>query len=149
MFEPDLHLQKPLEDYVEFFHHLTPRSLPLLDALCNPNFSFEDPYGCARSVSGAQNLLSQRFLLYPGSNYSVSDFMWGRRASKAYFFWTYRYKEQKRLPLTYKQPTEHLMEGMTELSFGPDGLVFSHTEFWSGHSHFNIKAYKKGLLNLK
>ncbi len=142
MIEPNLHLQKPLEDYVEYTEKLSLRSIALLDGMSEPSFSFQDPYYNVVGRIEAYLILEHRLKTYPNAIYKVSDFMWGRRQGVAYMFWSYRYLAQKKL-MERSEPEPLVMEGMSELKFLPNGKIYSCCEFWGEHSGFNIKAYKK------
>lgn len=137
MIEPNLSLQKPLEDYVEYVEKLNLRSIPLLDFISDPSFSFQDPYHNVVGRLEASRIFEHRLNTYPNAVYKVSDFMWGRRETVAYMYWSFCYtpKKKKKDPL--------IMEGMSELKFLPDGKIYSCCEFWGEHSNFDIKAYKK------
>ena len=140
--EPDLSLQKPLEDYVEFIDRLNTRSIPLLPNFVSPLFSFQDPYHHVKGVSEACDVLMRRFDLYPDARYRVSDFVWGRREATAYLFWSLRFKTWKGL-MVKRNSEDTILEGMSELKFTPEGEVYSHSDFWGVHDRFNVRAYKR------
>ncbi len=142
MIQPNLHLQKPLEDYVEYTEKLSLRSIGLLETMSDPSFSFQDPYHNAVGRIEAERTLDHRLRTYKNASYKVSDFMWGRRQDVAYMFWSYRYTPRKKL-MERSMPEPLIMEGMSELKFLPDGKIYSCCEFWGEHSGFDIKAYKK------
>ncbi len=143
MIEPDLALQKPLEDYVEYTEKLSIRSIPLLDSMSDPSFSFQDPYHRAMGRIEAHRILEHRLKSFPNSSYKISDFMWGRRRATAYMYWSFQYYPNKKIIGKRAQQEPLVMEGMSELKFLPDGKIYSCSEFWGDHSNFDIKPYKK------
>lgn len=146
MIEPNLSLQKPLEDYVEYIEKMNVRSLPLLVDMAGVLFSFHDPYHSVSGVSAAQELLGRRFEIYPSSRYKVSDFSWGRRESTAYIYWSFLYNVEKRSFVGKKSLTPFSFSGISEIVFSTDGQVLSHCDFWAAHAEFNVKAYQAPLL---
>ncbi len=141
MIEPNLRLQKPLEDYVEYIEKLSLRSIPLLESMSDPSFSLQDPYHDIVGRIEVQRLLEHRLKTYPDANYRVRDFMWGRKEAVAYIYWSFHYLPKKNMPK--RKPASLIMEGMSELKFLPDGRIYSCREFWGAHAHFGIKSYKK------
>ncbi len=140
MIEPDLNLQKPLEDYIEFFEKLNSRSLPLLGSIVDPSVSFQDPYHYMKGFGDVSLLLERRLSICAQRRYKVSDFMWGRREATAYIYWNLSYKQKKKA--MRKVSTDNfLIEGMSELKFYPDGKIFSISEFWGDHDGFDVKSY--------
>lgn len=141
MNEPDLRLQKYLEDYIEFWDKLNNRSLPILDALCAQSFSFCDPYHNARGVNEARDVLSHRQKVFTGGRYHVYDFMWGRREGTAYMHWSYTFRPKKKF--LRKAKDDIVIGGMSKLVFLPDGQLLSHEDFFAAHDIEEMQAYKK------
>ncbi len=142
MIEPNLSLQKPLEDYVEYIEKMNTRSLPLLDNIAGVLFSFEDPYHNVSGVAAAQELLAHRFRIYSNSRYKVNDFAWGRRESTAYIYWSFIYSVEKRNLVGKRSLDDRSFSGISEVVFSNDGKLLSHSDFWAAHDGFDIKAYK-------
>ncbi len=144
MIEPDLSLQKPLEDYVEYIDKLNIRSIPLLSEMFASSISLSDPY---YNVNGAQNIckiLEQRFKVCHDARYKVIDFMWGRREAIAYIYWNFIYRPNKKAFLLKKDNSEFLnIDVMCEVKFLPNGEIFSHSEFWGEHNAFAAKEYQQ------
>ena len=117
MIEPNLSLQKPLEDYVEYIEKLNVRSLSLLETMAGMLFSFQDPYHNVNGIGEAQQVLARRFKIYPFGRYKVHDFAWGRRDATAYIYWSFSYKPEKRRILTKKTLDTCVLSGVTEVKF--------------------------------
>lgn len=141
MIEPNLRLQKPLEDYIEYFEALNMRSVALLSHLALPSLSFQDPYHSVRDRDAAEGLLKARLELHENGRYRVHDFAWGRRAETAYIYWTFIFKPTKQFIGKSKKEAIN-MEGMSEVLFSTDGKVVAHSDFWGAHDDFNVKGYK-------
>ncbi len=142
MIDPDLSLQKPLEDYIEIYANQTQRSIMLFDGVVDDGIIFQDPYRKAQGSAGLISILSDRFKLYEGVRYNVRDFMWGRREHTAYIYWSFIFKVQKRY-LTKREISAYSVEGMSELVFSPlSKKIISHTDYWGEHDNFDTKAYK-------
>ncbi len=142
MIDPDLSLQKPLEDYIETFAKQTPRSIMLFDDMVDEGFIFQDPYRRGQGSAGLITILSDRFKVCEGARYNVRDFMWGRTQHTAYMYWSFIFEIEKR-HLTKKEKSLHSIEGMSELVFSPlSKKIMSHTDFWGVHDSFDVKSYK-------
>ncbi|MGH1376510.1 MAG: hypothetical protein ACRBCK_09195 [Alphaproteobacteria bacterium] len=141
LIEPDLHLQKPLEDYCESLEKLNRRSLPVLTSLYSPLISYSDPYHTAQGLEVIEALWMRKINLCGGVDYRVHDFMWGRRAATANIVWSCCYSLRRKRLLKRDEEDRCVIEGVSELVFDMDGKILSNTEFWGKHSHFDIKAY--------
>ena len=141
MIEPNLRLQKYLEDYISWLEKLNERSLGLLGGMCAPNVSFDDPYHGVQGVDAAQVLFGRRLALGDNVHYHVHDFMWGRRESSAYIYWSFSFCEKVRKGLRRKQGKNMAVQGMSEFMFLPDGSIFSLQDFWGAHGDVNLKEY--------
>lgn len=122
MFSPDLRLQKPLEEFIECFERLSPRSLSLLCGMFAPEAVFEDPYHRAQGSEQIERMLTERLKYYPKCR--IQDFSWGRRQGQAFMMWSV-----------------HGMEGISAVSLMPDGMIMSVNEFWGAHDA--PRAYKR------
>ncbi len=132
MSQPNLRLQKPLEDFIDVLEKLTPRTLPLLTDLFMDDVSFCDPYYRVRGSQDMERLFLHRINSFDAGRYRVVDFMWGRRAATAYISWSFAY--------TVKKETIRI-DGMSEIMFTPDGKILSYDEFWSQHNANHLKQY--------
>jgi hypothetical protein len=130
----DLRLQKPLEDYVAYFDHLTPRSLNLLEQVGDITMAFVDPVYNVRGLDRMLKILRRRYECYPQAKYTVHDFMWGRRPATAYLRWS-----------LLCSPKDSPVHGMVDVGFSPEGKICSHIEFWQDTRMFNLKAFQKQL----
>lgn len=144
MIDPDLKLQKPLEDYIDNYEAMSSRSLALFEPLIDMNFRFEDPYHKAIGVAGLGDLMRGRFGLYKKLRYKIYDFMWGRREATAYMMWglSYEKPKAKRFALGNGSGGSGAFEGMSELTFSGNGQILSHRDFWGSHEGFDVAAYK-------
>ncbi len=140
MFEPDLSLQKPLEDYVEFWEKLSKRSVLLLPEMVVDGFSFCDPYHNVIGSSEACSVLMHRFKVFNGGRYHVYDFMWGRREGAAYMHWNFTYTPMKRF--LGKARDDVAIGGVSKIVFSKDGLLLSHEDFFAAHDVSEVKSYK-------
>jgi len=142
MIEPDLSLQKPLEDYIDYIERLNSRSVGLITNLAEPSLSFQDPYNMIRGVDAAEKLLQHRLKIFERARYKISDFTWGRREKTAYIFWSFIYTPYKKT-LSRHAPEQQIIEGVSEVFFSLEGRVESHSEFWGAHDGFDLQAYRK------
>ena len=139
MLNLDLRLQKPLEDYIEYYEKLTTRSVPLLLKFADISMAFIDPVLNVRGQDTAQKVLLRRFELFPSIRYEVQDFCWGRREAMAYVRWSMSFEAKTGL---LKKSERKKIEGMLEIGFSPEGKVCSHTEFWNNTQPFLVKQYQ-------
>ncbi len=143
MFEPDLSLQKPLEDFIELFENSNPRAMDLLDAVSSVSLALEDPYLKVQGRESVKSLWKTRFSLHQGGRYKVHDFSWGRREATAYIKWSFLFKPKRKKKLFSKNAVEEerSFDAMSQLSFLPNGQIFSIVDFWGMHDGFNIQEY--------
>ncbi len=142
MIDPDISLQKPLEDYIEIFAKQTSRSIAIFENMVDEGIIFQDPYRRGQGGAGIIKILSDRFKIYKSARYNVRDFMWGRTQHTAYMYWSFIFEIEKR-HITRKEKLLYSIAGMSELVFSPlSRKIISHTDFWGEHSNFDIKAYK-------
>jgi hypothetical protein len=130
---PDLRLQKPLEDYIEFLEKMTPRSMPLIEKICDISIAFTDPVHNVRGQDALQKIFLHRFKTLPGLKYEVDDFCWARRAETAYIRWKLSYDFK---PALLKKVERRKIDGIVEVGFSPTGKIGSHIEFWNDTTPF-------------
>lgn len=124
MFSPNLRLQRPLEDFIDIWEKLTPRTLPLLQDLLSFDVVFEDPYFRVQGWSDVEKLLLHRsdFL----ESYRVVDFSLGRREQYASFIWV-----------------NGDLEGTTVLVFSLENEISFISEYWGEHRDVAFKKYQR------
>lgn len=140
MIEPDLQLQKPLEDFIEILEKLSPRTVDLLDPVCSITLSLEDPYHVVQGRELCKTLLCRRLKLHDDARIRVHDFAWGRRDASAYIRWSLLYKPKKSL-LKKRVDKDHSIEGMSEVLFLPERTIGGITDFFSASDGFNSRGY--------
>ncbi len=141
LIEPDLHLQKPLEEFCERLEKLNRRSIPVLTSLYSPLCSYNDPYHNVQGLEIIDGLWTRKLDLCSGLNYRVHDFMWGRRGATASVFWSACYSLRRKRLLRRDEADNCVIEGVSELVFATDGAILSYAEFWGRHSEFDVKTY--------
>lgn len=126
-----LQLQKPLDDYIEYFEKLSVRSVPTIEKLATPGVRFKDPFNDVMGVDAYQRVLTHMFENLTNPKFKVKDWAWGRGDNTAYLRWTFT------CVLSNK---EHVIEGMSEVMFSDDGLVMSHIDHWDAGEYFYEKV---------
>tara|TARA_R110002072_G_scaffold43206_1_gene121462 strand:- start:35 stop:505 length:471 start_codon:yes stop_codon:yes gene_type:complete len=144
MIDPDLRLQKPLEDYIELWERLSSRSVELVIDAVSEDFSFSDPFHYGRGTQQAHKIMCHRINVFPSLHYRVHDFMWGRQEATAYLYWTMHYTVNSG-GILRKRSNDLDIEGMTQLKFLPAGQIFSHQEFWGAYQGADFKSYARDL----
>jgi hypothetical protein len=122
-----LTLQRPLEDYVVFFENLTHRSLPLLGKYVAPDVRFIDPFNTLTGADRMAAVFEKMFEDTERAKFRVIDTAWGRSGHVAYLRWTMHAVPKGR-------KNEIVIEGMSEITFSPDGKVTSHIDHWDSGS---------------
>lgn len=141
MIEVNLKYQKVVEQYILFWEGLNVRSIALLNTLVQSGYVFEDPYQHALGIQAAEQVLAHRLSCCPRMVIKVNDFAWGRLAGRGFMFWEMRYDHNLREGFKMRN-MQVRVQGVSEVLFGPDGLVASHQDFWGAHSHFNVSRYR-------
>ncbi|MBL4804019.1 MAG: nuclear transport factor 2 family protein [Alphaproteobacteria bacterium] len=122
-----LKLKKPLDDYIEYYEKLTPRSVAMIEKLAVPGVRFKDPFNDVMGVDAYQRVLQHMFENVDNPKFRVSDYAWGRGANIAYLRWTFTYMMKNR---------QYSVEGASEVMFSDDGLVMSHIDYWDAAENF-------------
>lgn len=124
----NLNFQRQLEEYSAYHERLTARSVRLIEKLASPEMRFIDPHHDVRGIEAVEAVMTG--MLGQGDRVStrITDMAWGRDGYTAYLRWTRHFPK-------------HQMGGISEVVFGPDGLVVQHTEYWLSQSQ------KRGLFS--
>lgn len=140
--EVPLSLMKPLEDYIEFWERLTPRSLPLIEKLVHPNILFSDQIHTVHGRDVMTKLLQKRSELFPSANIKIKDFAWGRGYESVYLNWSYHYWIRKSASILKKENVYKVANVITELKFSFDSKIVEQREFWADAMPFSCKLYR-------
>jgi hypothetical protein len=122
-----LHLQKPLEDYIQFFERISERSLGLLDQLVEPNVYFSDPFNEVTGVENMKKIFKHMFKTVRNPKFRVLDRAFGGDEKTVYLKWVFT-GESKMGPLE--------ITGMSEILFSNQGRVLSHIDHWDAGQKF-------------
>ncbi len=125
--EPNLALQKPLEDYIEYWETLTPRSLRLIEKLTEPGMAFKNPFYDVVGVDAFEHAL-QQFFSYSGDfKFKVADYAWGRDGATVYLRWSLNFSRKGK---------KKRIDGVSEVLFSKKGKVLSHSDHWDSGAQF-------------
>lgn len=114
---------RALEDYIQFFEKLSPRSLKLLEKHVSTHVHFQDPFNSVMGVQDMQHVLAHMFTQLHQPKFKVHDAAQGRQENVFYLKWTFSFV----LPKTGEKDR---FEGVSEVIFDPKGKVSSHIDYW-------------------
>lgn len=120
-------MKRPLEIYARFFENVTPRTVGDLRMLVAPDVRFSDPFN---EVTGADKLVAVFEKMYAeleNPKVKVHGTAMGAGDKIGYMRWTLTYKRGMRVGK---------FDGMSEITFGKDGKVASHVNFWDSGRQF-------------
>ena len=120
--------QRQLEDYIAYFERLNGRSVRLLEKMAAPEIRYMDPFHDVRGIEAMENILKTLFdrkLERPGLK--IVNAGWGRDGYTAFLRWDFSF-----MPRGKRE--EWLVEGVSEIVFGPDGKVVQHHNHWDSGS---------------
>ncbi len=126
--EARLKLQRPLDDYIEYFEKLTPRSVGMIEKLAAPGIRFKDPFNDVQGVDAFQRVFEHMFENVEKPKFKVTDSSWSRQQDRtAYLRWVFTYS---------MNGNARKVEGLSAVMFSNDGLVMSHIDFWDAAENF-------------
>lgn len=131
----ELHLPyyRPLMDYIEFWNRLSTRSIGLLDAHADHSIRFQDPFHDLAGIHAVKEMLENRFTAITDLKYKLTNYAWAEKGGGncAYLHW--------QLAGIVRKSKINVI-GISEVTFTPEGRVFSHIDYW--HPSQNFYAQK-------
>ena len=119
-------LYKPLEDYISFFEHLSPRAIPLMGQVVHDLVHFTDPFNDVCGLEAMQAVFKKAYADVDDLKFKVQDYAWGQSGHVAYLKW--------RCDFTRKGSANHII-GMSEIHFADNGKVIAHYDFWDSGTY--------------
>ncbi len=116
--------QKQLEDYVLYLERLTVRSIRLIEKLVSSDIRLIGPGYDVRGLDAVEAQFAELFENAQRHHIQITDSSWGRDGYTAYLRWT-------RINQTKRNGPEHRTDGISEIIFGPDGMVVQHRDYWA------------------
>ena len=130
-------LETAVADYIAFYESLTPESLGQLDALCDPEVRFRDPFNEVTGTAAYRAILADMFRRVRAPSFEVGD--WALSGRVAYLRWTFRCTPRK-------GGAPWRFEGMSEVHFDAEGRVTAHLDHWDSGSQFYARLPLLGRL---
>jgi hypothetical protein len=105
-----------LDAYCAFWEQMTPASVDALDAVAAPDFAFKDPFNDLQGRDAVKAMLRHMFGKVKEPRFVVT----GRamNGQTAYLRWR------------FTTGNGFVIEGMSEVEFGPDGKAIRHVDHW-------------------
>lgn len=132
-----------LTAYTGFWTSITPASIEAVRQVVAPDFRFRDPFNECTGYAGIEGVLKHMFrttkeprfeLHYAQLVHSPRDAGSWRAALR----WTFRFTPAK-------ARRQWQIEGMSDLTFAPDGLCRAHIDHWDSGSQFYRRLPMLGL----
>lgn len=95
--------------------------------LCAPDVRFSDPFNDVTGVDKFVAVFDRMYAEMENPKFKVHDMAMGQGDKVGYLRWTFTYKRGMRIGK---------FDGMSEVTFGKDGKVTSHINFWDSGSQF-------------
>lgn len=123
-----LNFQRQLEDYCAYFERLSGRSVRLLEKMAAPEIRYIDPFHDVRGIEAMGAVLKNlydRKLERP--SLKITNTAWGKDGYTVFLRWNFSF-----MPKGKRE--EWLIEGVSEIVFGPDGKIVLHHNHWDSGS---------------
>ena len=132
MSENFIKLRRALEDYIQYFETLSPRSIGRIDDLAEPSIRFKDPFHDVQGTDAFASVFKNMFNRMCRPRFRVQDVAWGRtnndgEARTAYLRWIFTFElagEKRRI------------EGVSEILLSQRGRVMAHIDHWDSSEQF-------------
>ena len=132
---PDDPRVKILEAYARAFETLSSDSLAVFDPLITDDIAFQDPFNSLRGRSDFVAVFAKMYRQLKEPRFTVLDTALGQHG---YIRWAMTWSRKN-------GSTAAPVEGVTELSFAPDGRVCGHFDHWDVASQLYERAPILGL----
>ena len=127
MTENPMKYQRALDDYIEYYQTLNPRSIRLIEKLAEPNMRFKDPFNDVQGIDAVERIFEHMFENTKDPKFEVEDYAWGKDGRTAYLKWVFRYE--------FSGKARHIV-GMSEVMFSNQSKVMSHIDHWDAGEQF-------------
>lgn len=123
--------QRTLEDYIQYYETLTPRSVRLIEKLASKDMVFEDPFNTVHGIDNVEHVLEKMFADIDKPEFRITDYSWGvKQPHIAYIRWV----------MTFEMGGKaQAVEGVSEVMFGENGQIMSHIDHWDSNSQLFTK----------
>jgi hypothetical protein len=118
----------PADAYIRYYETLSVATLKNLDSVVTADVRFRDPFNEVRGVEAYRRLLAKMFEAVPDVRFTVSH----QAVDGETCFLRWRCQGT----LKALGGKSWLVEGMSELRFGPDGRVREHIDHWDAAAQF-------------
>lgn len=123
MADPD----ETLAAYADLYTRLTRENVTEIRALCQPGIRFTDPFSTVTGVDRYEAVLRKMFDDVIEPAFAVHDHV--RSVDRGYIRWTFTFR-------TKPGAAPWVVEGMSEVIFGADGLIAEHMDHWDSGAQF-------------
>jgi steroid delta-isomerase len=114
--------------YVQFYEALKPETLGDLSSVVHDDIFFKDPFNEVRGVQAYAAILTHMFNVAPDIEFKVAHCAY---AEEICFL---RWESRATVKALGKEPW--VVQGMSELTFAPDGRVLTHVDHWDAAAQF-------------
>ena len=111
-----------LQGYLKFFEVLSPDDLDRLRFHFDPEARFKDPFNDVQGIDEIRNVFKHMFEVCVYPRIEILD--WALRENVAYVQWRFTYS------LKQYDSGVNVIEGVSRIEFGAEGLVTEHIDYW-------------------
>jgi len=123
MMHPRPHpLEDALQRYIAFYETLSPETLPQADTVFTGDARFKDPFNDVRGIDRIRHVFTDMFKTVGAPDFHVTGSGW-KDDAVCYLRWRFTYRVGGK-----GDPV--IVEGMSDVTFAPNGKVSSHIDFW-------------------
>ena len=115
--------------YARYWEELSPDTVGRLDAVAAADIRFKDPFNDFRGRDRLRAVLERMFTTLERPRFVVTDTAPGARAT--YLRWRFDFALSGR---------PQVIEGMSEVRFGADGLAVEHVDHWDAGEYVYEKV---------
>jgi steroid Delta-isomerase len=112
-----------VQGLIQWFEHLQPESLSLLETFYTPEARFKDPFNQVQGYDGIRAVFEHMFRALREPRFVVHEAV--VQGDSAFLVWDFLFHFQGS-----GGSTEQCVRGATHFKFAPDGRVVLHRDYW-------------------
>ena len=131
-------MNSALDKLLDWYEHLTPQGVSRVAQLYAADAHFRDPFNNVRGTAAIQRIFEHMFESTVAPRFVIRQRM--LQGDQAFVTWIFTFELQGK---------HYTVEGASHITFGPDGLVRTHRDYWDAAEElFQKLPFVGGLFKL-
>jgi steroid delta-isomerase len=131
--------QGAMQRVVDYFEQLSPEHLGSLSSVYAQGAHFKDPFNEVQGIEAIERIFSHMFDALHAPRFVVRERV--LQGVQCFLTWEFRFRFK-----TYRTDTEQCILGASHLTFGEDGRVIHHRDYWDAAEELYEKLPVVGAL---